>query len=92
MKKKLRDTECYNSQYDILKNEDEDRLKKLTCNGEELVKYYGHPKDDNSLVVYGYMLGVFIEIDYKNKKKNSCVKYTYFRHGQRYGKEESKPF
>ena len=92
MKKKLRYTKCYNSQYDTLKNEDENRLKKLTCNEEELVKCFGYQEDSKNLVVYGYMVGVFIEIVYTNKNKNSCVKYTFFRHGQRYGKEESKPF
>ena len=92
MKKKLKDTECYNSQYDILKNEDEDRLKKFTCKEEELVEYFGYPEDNKSMVVYGYLLGVFIEIDYTNKNKNKCVKYSFYRHGQKYGEEESIPF
>lgn len=92
MKKKLRDTECYNSQYDTLKNEDENRLKKLTCNEEELVKYFGYQEDGKNLVVYGYMLGVFIEIVYTNKNKNNCVKYSFFRHGRKYGKVKSIPF
>ena len=32
MKKKLRDTECYNREYVTLKKEEENRLKKFTCN------------------------------------------------------------
>lgn len=92
MKKNLRDTECYNSQYDILKNEDEDRLKKFTCNEEELVEYFGYPEDNKSMVVYGYLLGVFIEIDYTNKNKSNCIKYSFYRHGKKYGEEESIPF
>ena len=92
MKKKLRDTKCYNREYVTLKNEDENRLKKFTCNEEELVKYFGYPKDDKSMVVYGYLLGVFIEIDYTNKNKNKCVKYSFYRHGKKYGEEKSIPF
>ena len=92
MKKKLRDIKCYNSQYVTLKEYDEDRLKKFTCNKEELLRYYGYPEDGKGLVVYGYMLGVFIEIDYTNKNKNNCVKYSFYRHGQKYGEEEPIPF
>lgn len=75
-----------------MKNEDENRLKKFTCNEEELVKYFGYPENDKSFVVYGYLLGVFIEIDYTNKNKNKYVKYSFYRHGQRYGEAESIPF
>ena len=62
----------------------------LTLNEKELshFNYYKAIEGQESLVAYDYKLGDFIEVDYKNK----CVKYSFYRHGQRYGEEESIPF
>ena len=96
MKKKLRDTASYNARYNALKETDEDRLKQLTCNEDELKKYYDLHDDSKNLVVYDYKLGVFIEINYKNASKialeNNCVKFTFFRHGEKDGEEAFKYF
>lgn len=90
MKKKSHDIGSKNTQYNISKNKDLERLKYLTLNEKELSNsnYYKVIDGKESLVAYDYKLGVFIEVDYKNK----CVKYSFYRHGQRYGEEESIPF
>ena len=90
MKRKPHDIGSKNSKYNSSKDKDLERLKYLTLNEKELSnsKDYKAIDGKDSLAAYDYKLGVFIEIDYKN----SCVSYSFFRHGQQDGKVEYKPF
>lgn len=73
MKKKLRETDYYKRQYEPLRKDDERRLRQFTCNEEELEKYFGY-LDDQNKIVYNYLLGVFVEINYKEPH----IEYYFF--------------
>lgn len=91
MKKKLRDTKGYNAKYDVLKEYDVNRLKQFTCSNEkELKKFnlYNYQENEDDVIIYGYKLGVFVEVNYKN----NCINYTFFRHAENDGNGGPKSF